>query len=170
MVRTFNTQESLDGVFAMAVIGRVKSGKSFFIKSLIPILESKDFEIQYIKNKAQLLDSLHKQSDKEEETKRLLIIEDVFANISFDTLCSILKKTEGRNISIILTLQIFPDEFPSGFNEWDIEFMFDYFVLFPNIPIPYPEWLKDKYIKGLNDNHSAVVFDVNKNIPFHYLA
>ena len=169
MVRTFNAQESLNGVFAMAVIGAVKSGKSFFIQSLIPILEDNDFEIQYIKNKTQLLDVLHRHTD-EEDTKKLIIIEDVFANISFDTVRSILKKTEDRNISVILTLQMFPGEFPSGYNEWDIEFMFDYFVLFPNIPIPYPNWLKNKYIKGLSDYHSAVVFDVNKNIPFHYLA
>jgi hypothetical protein len=159
----FDPQSSLNKEFTMAVFGKVCTGKTFLIESLIPILHQNGFHTQYVKDMVSFQNILEEEIT---DTKKVIIMDDCLGKISFTTLCQILRDCEYRHFSLILAFQNIHYDHP------DLEFLFDYFIIFLTQCFYYPKWMRF-YLDDVDNNqekHSAIVIDTDKNRSYNYFA
>ncbi len=162
-MNTFDPQLSLNKQFTMAIFGKVCSGKTYLIQSLLPILHKNGFHTQYVKDIVSFQNILEEENT---DIKKVIIMDDCLGKISFTTLCQILRDCEYRHFSLIIAFQ------EIYYTKSDFEFLFDYFIVFLTERMYYPTWMRF-YLDDVDNNqqkYNAIVIDTDKNRSYNYIA
>jgi hypothetical protein len=163
---TFDPNVSLKKPFTMAIFGKVCSGKTYLIESLLPILHQNGFQTQYVQDIVDFQQLLDDNVEEKKDLKKVIIMDDCLGKISFTSLCQILRDCEYKKFSLILALQHIHYDSP------DLEFLFDYFIIFLTEFFYYPKWMR-YYLDDIDKKqqpYTAIVIDTEKNRSYYYVA